>query len=149
MPVKITSDGMADWLQQPGVKEKTQKLRYDLKRRGGNRLSLEEVREFIFSKRVKSGRVSNLWRCEYCCNYIQFVDSDFTIDHDLPVGLGGSSTKENFWICCRQCNARKGMLDGESYQRLRAIVETFPMEMQSDIWRRLSQKPQWGVRRNG
>lgn len=146
MPVKLTSDGKGfeDWLRQSGVMTKTRVIRNNVKGRGGCLLSLDEFREFIFSLRVYS---KPLWRCAYCHLLMQLLDPEFTVDHDLPVSLGGTGTKENLRPACKRCNTRKGKLDRESYQRLRATVEEFPVEMQSDFWRRLSQKPQWGNRK--
>lgn len=42
-------------------------------------------------------------RCVYCG-----TESDLTIDHKIPVKLGGQHCVSNLVTACRSCNARKG-----------------------------------------
>lgn len=42
--------------------------------------------------------------------------SDLTGDHELPLALGGRTTKANVQILCRGCNSRKGRQPGQRTQ---------------------------------
>jgi len=44
--------------------------------------------------------------CAYCGKWIPIADA--TIDHILPLSLGGRSTWDNLVNCCTHCNQRKG-----------------------------------------
>jgi 5-methylcytosine-specific restriction endonuclease McrA len=47
-------------------------------------------------------------RCVYC-GTIAFTDSNFlTVDHIIPLHLGGSSGYDNIVPCCWECNSSKG-----------------------------------------
>lgn len=46
--------------------------------------------------------------CEYCHTDETWQYVPFTIDHVVPVSLGGSSTSENLALACFHCNRRKG-----------------------------------------
>ncbi len=41
--------------------------------------------------------------CVYCG-----ADVGLTIDHVMPYGLGGPTTRGNGVVCCRSCNQKKG-----------------------------------------
>ena len=42
-------------------------------------------------------------RCRYCGSR-----DDLTIDHVVPIALGGSNRLRNLVACCSACNTRKG-----------------------------------------
>ena len=46
--------------------------------------------------------------CEYCHTDETWQYVPFTIDHVIPVSLGGSSTSANLALACFHCNRRKG-----------------------------------------
>jgi 5-methylcytosine-specific restriction protein A len=43
--------------------------------------------------------------CHYCEK--KFSKEELTMDHVLPVGRGGHSTKGNVVVCCKDCNSTK------------------------------------------
>ncbi len=59
-------------------------------------------------------RTSQWWKlqlskglCYYCGQKFESLD-DLTMDHVLPIGRGGRSTKGNVVPCCKNCNSKKG-----------------------------------------
>lgn len=56
------------------------------------------------SKRM---RYEILRRDNYTCRYCRSVENELTIDHVLPVSLGGQDEPENLVAACRDCNAGK------------------------------------------
>ena len=46
--------------------------------------------------------------CHYCGN--KFARKEFTMDHVVPLSRGGSSTKGNTVVCCKECNNKKKSL---------------------------------------
>lgn len=46
--------------------------------------------------------------CHYCQQ--KFVKEDLTMDHILPIGRGGHSTKGNIVASCKTCNSKKASL---------------------------------------
>ena len=44
--------------------------------------------------------------CHYC--ELKFPKEELTMDHVLPIGRGGFSTKGNIVVCCKDCNSKKG-----------------------------------------
>lgn len=71
--------------------------------------------------------------CEYCHTAEQWQYVPFTVDHILPVSLGGSNRLDNLALACFHCNRRKT-------DRLMAIDPeegtTVPLfHPRRDIWR--------------
>lgn len=46
-------------------------------------------------------------RCGYCLNPQELLPYKLEIEHLIPKSLGGTSTEENLWLACRECNAHK------------------------------------------
>ncbi|MGV7219943.1 MAG: HNH endonuclease [Nitrospinales bacterium] len=46
--------------------------------------------------------------CHYCGN--KFPREEFTMDHVVPLSRGGTSTKGNIAVCCKECNNQKKSL---------------------------------------
>jgi 5-methylcytosine-specific restriction endonuclease McrA len=50
------------------------------------------------------------WKCAYCGVEItagdanKVTDKTATIDHIVPISMGGENTLENIVACCRKCN---------------------------------------------
>ena len=44
-------------------------------------------------------------KCYFCGKKVKF--KDITMDHLLPLAMGGRSTKENIVPCCKPCNTKK------------------------------------------
>ena len=59
-------------------------------------------------------------RCWYCgCSFDDRENRGsrtLTIDHVEPVAGGGASSLDNFRLCCRTCNQRKGHLGADAYE---------------------------------
>lgn len=53
--------------------------------------------------RARAGSV-----CEYCHTDETWQYVPFTIDHVIPLSLGGATTEENLALACFHCNRRKG-----------------------------------------
>ena len=45
--------------------------------------------------------------CEYCHTAEQWQYVPFTVDHIMPISLGGSSSLDNLALACFHCNRRK------------------------------------------
>lgn len=55
----------------------------------------------------KRTRFEVLRRDDYRCRYCRSTDNPLTVDHVLPVALGGSDNPDNLVAACRDCNAGK------------------------------------------
>lgn len=67
------------------------------------------------------------WRCQLCGGKIRVTDEwhpkQATIDHIVPLALGGDHTYANVQSCCMECNSQKGAtIQGQ--QRLFGLVDT-------------------------
>ena len=57
-------------------------------------------------------------KCYFCGKKVKF--KELTMDHLLPLSLGGRSTKENIVPCCKSCNTKKKSmlpLEWEEYKK--------------------------------
>jgi len=64
------------------------------------RAKARELRQSAWwRKRCQQGR------CHYCDKV--FKPADLTMDHIVPVGRGGKSTRSNCVPACKECNNRK------------------------------------------
>jgi 5-methylcytosine-specific restriction endonuclease McrA len=78
---------------------------------------------------IRHGRIMRLverdgTKCIYCqieCCYIStlwnpgqlIADNGLTIEHLIPISLGGSNEIENLAVCCNKCNNQRGnSMDG-------------------------------------
>lgn len=43
-------------------------------------------------------------RCGYCLAAQRFFSSRFSIEHLIPLSLGGTSDEDNLWLSCPACN---------------------------------------------
>lgn len=57
---------------------------------------------------TKRTRFEVLKRDNYTCRYCRTTEGALTIDHVLPVALGGTDEPDNLVAACRDCNAGKG-----------------------------------------
>ncbi len=46
-------------------------------------------------------------RCEYCQAPERFFNSDFEVEHVVPVSQGGTDDESNLALACRKCNVHK------------------------------------------
>lgn len=56
---------------------------------------------------TKRTRFEVLRRDNYTCRYCHSADRPLTVDHVLPVALGGADTADNLVAACRDCNHGK------------------------------------------
>ena len=99
--------------------------------------SLDTFRKWLLDSRVKGTDL--LWFCCYCRAPISI--ESLSVDHEIARAMGGLSTVENFLICCKKCNARKGALSGETWRRLLAFVDSLVREEQAFFWQKYSAVP--------
>jgi len=52
------------------------------------------------------------WSCVYCRRNL---NGQFTVEHWLPISLGGGTTANNCVPSCSTCNMLKGVLTGEEF----------------------------------
>lgn len=56
---------------------------------------------------TKRTRFEVLRRDAHTCRYCRSADRELTLDHVVPVALGGSDDPSNLVACCKDCNAGK------------------------------------------
>lgn len=63
------------------------------------------------------------YRCSYCQTQLSIIGLSFTIDHIVPIKLGGSSDIDNLCLACWDCNiakkARTTGLDSQTGEQIR------------------------------
>ena len=70
----------------------------------------------------------NGFACFYCGKQLKFKSpkpykSALSIDHYVPLSMGGESNKENIVICCFECNIIKGTMAGDVYKKFLASLD--------------------------
>ena len=63
------------------------------------------------------------YKCAYCGKDLNF--SSATIDHVIPVSLGGKNTWENTVCCCRYCNLYKGDIPLERLEGMELMFKPY------------------------
>ena len=121
----------------PGFGEKSSRLLGALRRRDKRTglPSLGEFRLWLLGEAIQDG----LWRCSYCLGLLNA--DQISVDHRDPLSLGGPTSLDNLAVCCEWCNRAKGAIGEREYRDLLALIMFWPIDMRSDINRRLSQKP--------
>jgi 5-methylcytosine-specific restriction endonuclease McrA len=74
-------------------------------------------------------------KCAYCEGKITLLT--FCVDHDVPVGRGGSLGLANLAMCCQRCNNTKGQMTGRAFRQFMAGLATFPEADRNDVLKRL------------
>lgn len=97
--------------------------------------TLDEFRKWVQAS-FKSGP-QWVTKCSYCGGKISLIT--FCVDHDVPVGRGGSLGLANLAMCCQRCNRTKGELTGQEFRQFMKGIMTFPEAARVDILRRLKQ----------
>jgi 5-methylcytosine-specific restriction endonuclease McrA len=67
------------------------------------------------------------FKCSYCGKSLVLKQPyPYTnlpsIDHDVPLTMGGTSIIENLVVCCVACNIIKGTLRGSTYKKLLSAI---------------------------
>lgn len=73
-------------------------------RTGRNRIR-KSIREEVYSR--------DDFTCQYCLK--QTPKPELTVDHVLPLALGGMDEITNYVTCCQECNQAKGDLSPEEF----------------------------------
>lgn len=131
------------------VRERASKLYYDIKRRGEPKLwkngpKTGMVRmpaipvpyssdEFAAWLLVKIG--CNAFLCPYCNAPLDVLS--MTLDHGIPVALGGGNELPNLIPCCADCNTLKHKLTGPEYLELRRKLRELPPNIEANVLSRL------------
>jgi 5-methylcytosine-specific restriction endonuclease McrA len=72
-------------------------------------------------RRIKFNRKNVLRRDGFRCQYCGAAGTALTIDHVIPIALGGKHTWENVVACCHRCNnAKADRTPSEARMKLRA-----------------------------
>lgn len=73
---------------------------------------------YLVRKSFQSG-----FRCAYCGITMNFSPkngdgnlSRFTIDHRVPIAIGGSNESSNLCVCCEGCNREKGSMNEREFK---------------------------------
>lgn len=76
------------------------------------------------SKRL---RYEVLRRDDHTCRYCgaKAPDVAITVDHVLPVALGGADTADNLVAACKDCNAGKSSASADSERVLQVVADAF------------------------
>lgn len=76
--------------------------------------------------------------CEYCHASEKWQYVRFTIDHVIPISLGGSDDLENLALACFHCNRRKWnytqAIDPESRQKVELFNPRLALWSEHFIW---------------
>jgi hypothetical protein len=62
-------------------------------------------------------------RCSYCHGGFAPGKRYRTVDHALPLSLGGTNALENLRLACGRCNAQKGAATEHAYRASRELAE--------------------------
>jgi HNH endonuclease len=89
-----------------------------LKRRGMTKPELVKVKAWM----VSTWRYGVYRLCTWCDSRV--TASTFSLDHMVPVVLGGPHTKNNLCLSCDKCNREKAGLDPEDWKKLKKVMAT-------------------------
>lgn len=73
---------------------------------------------------TKRTRYEVLRRDEFTCRYCHSNTSEMTVDHVVPVSLGGTDAPDNLVAACRDCNAGKSSAHPDSQMVAHVSEET-------------------------
>lgn len=62
----------------------------------------------------KRTRFEVLRRDNFTCRYCRSTNGELTVDHVVPVALGGTDTPDNLVACCKDCNAGKSSISPDA-----------------------------------
>ncbi len=60
-------------------------------------------------------------KCMYC--YQQMGKVQLTIDHFIPLEMGGANNTSNYLSACKKCNKDKGSMDPRDWCQLKRVVK--------------------------
>lgn len=77
----------------------------------------------------------NAFLCPYCNAPLDVFS--MTLDHDVPLGAGGTNETDNLVPCCSDCNTLKGKMTGEQYLLFRRLMRQLHPAAEADVLQRL------------
>ena len=85
----------------------------------------------------------NGFLCTYCHAPLVINDNEPyyfvpSIDHKIPMDLGGPNTEENLCVCCHRCNIIKSTMTDTTYRKLLFWLDQDPIlkiKMFDELWR--------------
>lgn len=129
--------------------DKTRALYNAMKSRGPVSFTLAEFRAWLMARATPgpfTDRLTGLWKCEYSREFIAI--EQVSVDHKLPLSMGGTGTLENLAVCTERENRIKGSIPYEQFVALkRTVEETWPREAATEFWKRLAMRPVWRGRK--
>ncbi len=81
------------------------------------------------------GRYDGFYRCRYCAGY--FTIAEIAIDHAVPLMRGGGVESSNLEYPCKACNAAKGGMLPQEYEKLLRFLDTQIPLARQDVLSRL------------
>lgn len=114
--------------------------------RGGNRLKYgpvpidrKDFEAWLWAKSTEG----LTWECEYTGNVLRLMAKTqagrLTIDHKVPLALGGKSSLANLAVCSEKANKIKGDLSSvERYDSLMYFLQGWPEGDRQSVLRRLA-----------
>jgi hypothetical protein len=94
-----------------------------LKRSDDPEVLVQGSLEKVFHRKVRYGDISGavqqkVWKadgfkCMFCGAI--FGDAQMTIDHFVPLEMGGVNNTSNYISACRRCNKKKGAMDPKEF----------------------------------
>lgn len=98
--IQLTSEEWSDWLQRSDVPEIL--VSEDGLAKAFHRKSRYEISGHVQQKIW----VADKFKCVFCDQPMGKVQ--LTIDHFMPLELGGENNQQNYLSACRKCNKQKG-----------------------------------------
>lgn len=131
------------------VRERASKLFYDIKRRSEPRLwkSGPRVGKIIrpaipvpysseaFATWLLETVGCRAFLCPYCNAPLDVFT--MTLDHGIPISIGGTNEFDNLVPCCADCNKLKHSLTGEQYLELRRKLRELHPAIEANVLARL------------
>lgn len=99
---------------------------------------------------TKRTRFEVLKRDNYTCRYCRSADGELTIDHVVPVALGGTDRPDNLVAACKDCNAGKSSSapDAELVDDVKHDAERWTSALKSAGQEMLNERPGSALSRN-
>ena len=96
----------------------TMKRRFTARSRTGRGSIPKSMRDEIYSR--------DEYKCQFCLNSPDLAE--LTIDHLVPLALGGLDEMTNYVTCCRSCNAAKADMPLKDFvQQVKTEIEDLPV----------------------
>ena len=71
--------------------------------------------------------------CAHCGKVVSAARQ--TVDHFIPISMGGTDDKYNLMPLCRDCNTERQLCLSMGYKAVLYIQETVDVDAQERIWR--------------